>query len=206
VKTPPDSWADLFDPERLKKCKNRVSMLDDMREVIGAALIYLGHSPNTTNALHLQAAEKVLREQKKYLAKYDSESFKDSLASGEILLAQGWSGELAAAQADNPDLGFAVPKEGALMFVDNWCIPKGAPNKRLAEEFINFMLRPKISARNVQAVMYASTNEAAEKLIDPKILDGPAYCMPKDLKVWTLETPGDALDYYEHVWTNLRAE
>ena len=53
------------------------------------------------------------------------------------MLAQGWSGEIAMAQAQNPDIAFVVPAEGTFVFVDNWAIPKGARQKELAEDFMN---------------------------------------------------------------------
>ena len=87
-------------------------MLNDMREVIGAALIALGHSPETIDPQHLAEAQALLLQQKPFLAKYDSESFEDSLASGETVLAHGWSGEIAMAQSQNPDIAFVIPADG----------------------------------------------------------------------------------------------
>ena len=88
------------------------------------------------------------------------------------MLAQGWSGEIAMAQAQNPDVAFVIPAEGAFVFVDNWTIPKGTRQKELAEDFINFVLRPEISAMIVNHARYASVNEAATALVKPEILKG----------------------------------
>ena len=79
------------------------------------------------------------------------------------------------AQAENPDIAFIVPAEGTFVFVDNWAIPKGARQKELAMEFMNFVLRPEISAMIVNHARYASVNEAARALIKPEILNGPSY-------------------------------
>ena len=97
----PASWADLFQPARIERYRNRISMLNDMREVIGAALIFLGYSPNTADPQELARAKELLQQQKPFLAKYDSEAFGASLAAGETVLAQGWSGEIALAQSQN---------------------------------------------------------------------------------------------------------
>ncbi len=164
VHPPPTQWADLFEPTRIEPYKHRISMLNDMREVIGAALVALGHSPETTDPQHLAEAQALLLRQKPFLAKYDSESFEDSLASGETVLAHGWSGEIAMAQSQNPDIAFVIPTEGTFVFVDNWAIPKGARQKELAEDFINFVLRPEISAMIVNHARYASVNDAARAL------------------------------------------
>jgi spermidine/putrescine transport system substrate-binding protein len=201
---PPTGWADLFEPARIEPYKNRISMLNDMREVIGAALVALGHSPETTNPQHLAQAQALLQQQKSFLAKYDSESFEDSLASGETVLAQGWSGEIAMAQAQNPDIAFVIPAEGTFAFVDNWAIPKGTRQKELAEEFINFVLRPEISAMIVNHARYASVNEAARSLIKPEILNGPSYYWPEDGKLWWLHDFDDAGRLYERVWLELK--
>ncbi len=204
VMPPPARWADLFEPAWIEPYKNRISMLNDMREVIAAALVASGHSPESTDPQHLAQAQALLLRQKPFLAKYDSESFEDSLAAGETVLAQGWSGEIAMAQAENPDIAFIVPAEGTFVFVDNWAIPKGARQQELAMEFMNFVLRPEISAMIVNHARYASVNEAARALIKPEILNGPSYAWPQDTKLWWLHDFSDAGRLYERVWLELK--
>jgi spermidine/putrescine-binding protein len=201
---PPTHWANLFDPAWIEPYTNRISMLNDMREVIGAALVSRGYPPETADPQHLAQAQASLRQQKPLLAKYDSESFEDSLASGETVLAQGWSGEIAMAQSQNPDIAFIIPGEGTFVFVDNWAIPKGARQKELAEEFINFVLRPEISAKIVNHARYASVNEVARPLIRPEILNGPSYYWPEGTQFWWLSDLGDASRLYERVWLELK--
>lgn len=201
---PPTHWANLFDLAWIEPYTNRISMLNDMREVIGAALVSRGYPPETADPQHLAQAQASLRQQKPLLAKYDSESFEDSLASGETVLAQGWSGEIAMAQSQNPDIAFIIPGEGTFVFVDNWAIPKGARQKELAEEFINFVLRPEISAKIVNHARYASVNEAARPLIRPEILNGPSYYWPEGTQFWWLSDLGDAGRLYERVWLELK--
>ena len=204
VMPPPARWADLFEPSWIEPYKNRISMLNDMREVIAAALVASGHSPESSDPQHLAHAQALLLRQKPFLAKYDSESFEDSLASGETVLAQGWSGEIAMAQAQNPDVAFVVPAEGTFVFVDNWAIPKGAQQKELAMEFMNFVLRPEISAMIVNHARYASVNEAAKVFIKPEILNGPSYYWPEGTKLWWLHDFSDAGRLYERVWLELK--
>jgi spermidine/putrescine transport system substrate-binding protein len=204
VQPPPQRWADLFDPTWIEPYRHRFSMLNDMREVIGAALVALGHAPDSADPQHLAQAQALLRRQKPFLAKFDNESFEDSLVSGETMLAQGWSGEIAMAQSQNPDIAFVIPSEGAFVFVDNWAIPKGARQKALAEEFINFVLRPKISARIVNHARYASVNEDARPLVNPEILNGPSYLWPEGTKLWWLSDLGAAAPLYERIWLELK--
>jgi len=204
VQPAPSSWADLFDPARLKLYKGRVSMLNDMREAIGAALIYKGFSPNSRDPAQLAAARDVLLRQKPLLAKYDSENYEDSLVAGETVLAHGWSGEIFTAQKDNPDIQFALPREGTFLFVDNLVIPVRSKRKHTAEVFINYLLRPQVAARNSMTLRYPTPNEAARRLIDPK-LPGASYALPKDIKLYSIEDLGDAGRRYERVWTELKA-
>ena len=190
VMPPPTRWTDLFEPTRIEPYKNRISMLNDMREVIAAALVAFRALPESTDPQHLAQAQALLLQQP-FLAKYDSESFEDSLASGETVLAQGWSGEIAMAQAQNPDIAFVVPAEGTFVFVDNWAIP-GCAAERVGRGFLNFVLRPEISAMIVNHARYASVNEAARAFIKPEILNGPSYAWPEDTKLWWLHDFNDA--------------
>ena len=205
VDPPPTSWADLFEPARLEKYKNRVSMLDDPREAIGAALKYLGHSFNTPDPDKLEQAKLALLTQKPYLAKYDSEAFEDSLAAGETVIAHGWSGEIAIAKTQNPDIEYVLPQEGVVIWTDNLAIPKTSKNKELAERFINFLLKPEISAMISNFTYYASPNETAQLFIKPQILNGPSYYLPEGVNLEWIEDIGEATKLYDRIWTEIKA-
>ncbi len=201
---PPAGWDDLFNPDKLRRHKGRVSVLNDMRETIGAALIYCGFSPNTTDPRQLEAAKQVLLAQKPFLAKYDSEAYKESLAAGETLLAHGWSGELLARRDENPDVAFVVPREGSFLFVDNLAVPRNARSQYTAEVFINYLLRPEVAAKNTNTLRYPTPNEAAWALIDPK-LEGAAYRVPEGITLHSIRDIGEAARLYERVWTEVKA-
>lgn len=200
----PTGWDDLFNPDKLKRYQGRVSMLNDMREAIGAALIYKGFSPNSIQPEELEMAKRVLLAQKPYLAKYDSEAYKESLAAGETLLAHGWSGELFAVQASNPNVGFVVPKEGSFLFVDNLVIPKASEKIATAEAFINYLLRPDVAANNSNFLRYPTPNGAAKSLINPS-LAGANYRLPANIRFHSIEDLGAAGKLYEKIWTEVKA-
>jgi len=172
--TPPDSWAALFDPKQLEPFKGKASMLDDERESIGAALVYMGKSINDTDPKDLQAAEDLLIAQKPLLAAYNSSDFNRKLASEEVVIAHAWNG--GAGQAftglddfpGNPNIGFVIPKEGGTIWQDNMMIVGDSPNKYTAEVFINYMLDPQVGAKNTDYVLYGTPNLGAFKLLDPK--------------------------------------
>jgi spermidine/putrescine-binding protein len=200
----PASWDDLFNPAKLKRYQGRISMLNDMREAIGAALIYKGYSPNSTNPVQLDAARRLLLAQKPLLAKYDSEGYEDSLVAGETMLAHGWSGELFTAQKESDDLEFVVPKEGSFLFVDNMVIPKSSTRKQLAQQFIDYLLRPEVAAKNSSSLGYPTPNAAAKPLLDPKAR-GANYELPAKVKFHSIEDVEAAGELYEKIWTEVKA-
>lgn len=207
IETPPTSWADLFDPARLERYRDRVSMLDDPRETIGAALKYLGYSVNSTDLAALEAAKELLRAQKPYLARYDSETYDDFLLTGDLVLAHGWSGEFAKARLENPDIRYVIPQEGGVIWADNLAIPKGSQRIDLAHTFIDFLLRPQINAKIVNFLRYPSTNEAAQAYILPEIVNDPAIYPPEEIveKLEWIKDLGEATALYEAVWDEIKS-
>ena len=163
---PPESWGAIFEPDQVCNLSGFVTMLDDEREVIGAALLYLGYSYNETDPEAQKKAEELLKAQKECLAGYDSDNFTASLTSEEILLAHAWSGGTALARAENENVAYTIPKEGGTIWQDNMTIPADAPRKYTAEVFINYILDPEIGAQLSNWTDYFTPNQAAEPLLD----------------------------------------
>jgi putrescine transport system substrate-binding protein len=179
----PDSWDIVFKPENLAKFKEcGVMMLDSADDILPAALHYLGLDPNSTNEAELQKAADLLASVRPSVRKFHSSEYLGALASGEICLAVGWSGDVKQAQkraAEAKDsakgggieVGYAIPKTGAQMFFDNFAIPKDAKNVAEAHEFINYMLRSDVAAKNTNFLGYPNGNLESQKLINPAILN-----------------------------------
>src|SRR4029079_10500070 len=112
-----------------------------------------------------------------YVRKFHSSEYLSALATGEICLVVGWSGDIMqarsrAAEAKNGiEIGYAIPKEGAQMFFDNLAIPADAQHVAEAYELINYLYRPEVAAKNSDFLSYANGNLASQKLVDPKILN-----------------------------------
>jgi spermidine/putrescine transport system substrate-binding protein len=160
--TPPDSWAVLFD--RNEHC-GRSSLLEDQRETIGAALVYLGYDWNSADpAAHEQALQLLLKA-RECVAGFDSANYIGNLASGEILVAESWGFAAGIARLDNPDVHYVIPKEGGTIWQDNFVIPADAPDPYTAEVFINYMLEPDIGAMLTEFTLGFTPNTAVEPLL-----------------------------------------
>jgi spermidine/putrescine transport system substrate-binding protein len=164
------TWA-MFERTDLK---GRMTMLNDMRETIGAALKFLGYSLNTTNDDQLNAAKEVLIRWKKNLAKFENEQYKTGLASGEFLLVHGYSGDIMQVQKENKDIEFAVPKEGTSFSCDDLVISKNAAQVKLAHQFINYLYEPTVSAENTEFISYLCPNTASYAKLSADLKNNPA--------------------------------
>jgi putrescine transport system substrate-binding protein len=175
-----DSWDFVFKPENIAKFKDcGVYMLDSSDDILSAALKYLNLDPNTKEPSEIERAADLVGKIRPYVRKFHSSEYLNALATGEICFVVGWSGDIKqahkrATEAKNGvEIGYTIPKEGAQMFFDNLAIPKDARNVAEAHEFINFLLRPEVAARNSNFLGYANGNLASQKFIDPAILNDP---------------------------------
>jgi putrescine transport system substrate-binding protein len=173
-----DSWDIIFDPDKLAKFKDcGVQMLDSADDILPAALNYLGLDPNSTKTDDLEKAAALVSKIRPSVRKFHSSEYLNALATGEICLVVGWSGDIKQAQSraaeahNGVEIGYAIPKEGAQMFFDNLAIPADANNVTEAYELINYLYRPDVAAKNSDFLSYANGNLASQKLIDPKIIN-----------------------------------
>jgi len=208
----PASWEYLYNPENAAEFEGRISMLDDMREVLGSALIYLGYSPNTTDEAELEEAKQVVLAIKPYIAAFDSDTYEDNMLTGDIALALGWSGDIFTAQVEDENIDYVIPEEGAVKWTDNLCITADAakdPQRlEMAYQWIDFLNRPEIAAMNTDFVWYASPNAAAEEFIDPEILGYEAVYPSEEVfsRLHWLENVGDATELYSRIWTEISTQ
>ena len=170
-----DSWGSVFEPDQIAKFKDcGVHLLDSSDDVMSAALHYLGLDPNSSAPADLQKAADLLVKVRPYVRKFHSSEYINALASGEICLALGYSGDIkqaqkrAAAANSGIAIDYAIPKEGAPLWFDNMAIPKDAPHVAAAHKLINYMLDSQVAARNSNFVSYANGDRPSD-LIDPAI-------------------------------------
>src|ERR1700738_4691411 len=209
-----DSWDIVFKPETLARFRDcGIHMLDSADDIFPAALGYLGLDPNSTKAADLEKAADLVGKIRPYVRKFHSSEYLSALATGEICLVVGWSGDIMqarsrAAEAKNDiEIGYAIPKEGAQMFFDNLAIPADAKNDTEAYELINYLYRPEVAAKNSDFLSYANGNLASQKLVDPKILNDkniyPDEATLKNLFVITARDPATQR-VINRLWTRVK--
>ncbi len=192
------SW-NLFNRADLK---GRMTLLDDMREVLGAALKTLGYSVNTTNPEELQKAKELVLKWRKNIVKFDAEAFAKGFAAGEFWVVHGYAENVFLELDSNmrKNVEFFIPKEGSAMYMDNMVILKDAKNKEFAYKFINFIHEPQVYAKIVDFLMLPSINVEARQLRKVK----PNYDIPDLANSEFKEDLGANLELYNKIWQEIR--
>ena len=212
---PVDSWDLVFKPENLSKLAScGVNFLDSVDEILPIVLNYNGLDPNSLNTKDWTgSAADVMHKIRPHITKFHSSSYIDSLANGDICLAVGWSGDVLQASdaAANADKGvtveYFIPKEGAPLWVDMMGIPASASNVDNAHKFLNYLMRPEVTAAITNYVWYANANAASNEFIDQEILDHTGiYPTPEaKAKLFTFDVlPPKVTRAANRAWTDIR--
>lgn len=196
-------WADLWDPAY----RNKLLLLNDMREVFSMGLRTLGYSINTTDENQIRAAYEKLVELMPNVRVFDSESPKTKFLANEVVAGMLWNGEVYQGSLENPNLQYSYPEEGATLWIDSLVISAGAQNVDAAHQFIDFVLRPEIAKQINEEVGYSSPNLPAIQLLPEKMRNNRAlYPTDADLSKADFQADvGDALTIYDRYWQRLKA-
>jgi len=196
------SWS-IFSREDLR---NRMTMLDDMREVMGDALAYLGYSVNTTNPTQINEARDLINNYwKPNLVKFDADAFGKGYANGDFWVVQGYAEVVYEEIADNAqlmkDTVYFVPKEGGPAYLDSMCILKGSKNIDLAYKFIDFIHRPEIYAEFTDSFGFPATANIPAR--EYKTVE-PWYTIEDLVNTELKDDLGPALELYNTAWNSIR--
>jgi putrescine transport system substrate-binding protein len=172
-----DSWDDVFNPAKIARFKDcGIYLLDSSDDIMTAGLHYLRLDPNSSNPADLERVTNLLMKIRPYVRKFHSSEYINALATGEACFAVGFSGDVkqaqkrAAAAKAGIQIGYSIPKEGAQLWFDNLAIPKDAPHAAAALALINYLLDPRVAAKNTNFISYANGNLASQKFIKKSIL------------------------------------
>jgi len=194
------SWS-IFSRTDLR---DRMTMLDDMREVMGDALVFLGYSVNTTDRSQIEEAKNLINNSwKPNLVKFDAEAFGKGYANGDFWVVQGYPEVVFEEIADNSQLKkdtvFFIPQEGGPAYIDSMCILKGSKNVDLAHKFINFIHRPEIYAEFADIFGFPATANVPARMHKT----GESWYSEEELANVELKKDiGSALDLYNDAWFN----
>jgi spermidine/putrescine transport system substrate-binding protein len=166
------SWIELF------TYAGNVAWLDHDRAMLGVALLILGYDPNTNNASQVAEARQYLVANSANVQDIAEDDGQDQLRAGSVDMAVEYNGDIfqIMSECECDDYAYAIPQEGALLWVDNLAIPVGAPNKALAEVFIDYILDQQVGADISNYTAYASPNQASidSGLIEEQYLNNSA--------------------------------
>jgi len=179
VKTAPDSWNAFADAAL---AGGNGFLLEEARDVVSAALLANGKDVNAVDAASLAAAKATLLDWRKAIKGFTGET-KDHLLTGEAWLLMAYNGDVAQAMQEQPGkFAFAVPKEGGVLWIDNFVIPKHAPQKGLAHKFIDYVLDPKVAARISTGIRYALANTGVAAHLPDDLKHDAVIYAPDDVK------------------------
>jgi spermidine/putrescine transport system substrate-binding protein len=203
ITDPVASYA-MFDRADLK---GRITLLDDMREVLGAALRSLGFSLNSKDPAELAKARDIAIRWKKNIAKFESEQYKSGLASGEFHLVQGYAGDLLQVADENQDIVVKIPMEGAAFSCDDLCIPVTSAQTALAHKFINFVTDPANAAANMEVIAFRAPNSGAYLLLSEDFRGSEALFPSPEVfaRCEPIDDLGDALALWSKTWDEVKA-
>ncbi len=186
---PVDSWSLVFDPAFAAKLADcGIAMLDSSSDMLPSALAYLGLDPTSDSEEDMTKATELIEAVRPYIRYFHSSQYISDLANGEICVAVGFSGDMflaadRAVEAGNGiEIAYSIPKEGALLSFDMLAIPSDAPNPENAHAFIDFIMKPEISAAITNTVYYANANAASLPLVDPEIANDPSIYPTDEVK------------------------
>ncbi len=204
VPGPVDSWRILWD----ERYRGRILMFDDMLECFDLAHRLLGHQLAAANLAHLDEALALLQKQAPLLRKRESNLINEMLLGGEVDLAQNWNGGALRLMSEHPEFRFVVPKEGTVLFVDNLCLLKSAPNPEAAHQFLDFILDPRNASRNMESILYAMPIPEAQKLMSAELRDNTTMFPSLDdmAKFSVVSDLGPFLPEIQARWIRLKSQ
>jgi len=213
-KAPTDSWELVFNPANAAKLKDcGITMLDAPTEIIPAAMKYLGLDPRSTKKADFEKGAALLMKIRPYVRYFNSSQYISDLANGDVCVSVGWSGDVfqsrdRATEAKNGvEIGYSIPKQGALQWFDTLAIPADSKHKDAAHTFINFIMDAQITADITNFVWYANGNKASLPMVEQEIKDDAGIFPTPEVKnkLWGSKVYNKKTDrIVTRLWTKVK--
>ena len=200
VKEPIRGYGDVF----CGKYHGRIVALSDPREWLGWALCHLGLPVNEVTPEVLDKVRGVWEQWMPQVAIFDSDNAAEVMLRGRADLALTWSGDAGALLEESPAFQYIYPREGAHRYVDCLAIPRGAPNRDAAEQFINFILRPEISIMISEQIPFTNPNQEAFKRLSEAARSNPASYPPGNADLRSFRALGEMAERVDKLFNDLR--
>jgi spermidine/putrescine transport system substrate-binding protein len=203
LKNPPQDWEYLWQNKEL--LFKRMTLLNDVREVMGAALRMLGYSYNSKNEAEIKQAYEKLKELKGAIAAFETDAWRNQIVAGDLILAMCYSSDGVKINQENPKLKYVIPKSGSSLWTDTVVILQTAPNPEGAYSWLNFILQPEVAAKISQVLTIATPNRAAYEQLPKKIQTNTELFPPENLlqKCESIAPLGATEEIYNRYWTEL---
>ncbi|GAX40760.1 polyamine ABC transporter, polyamine-binding protein [Tolypothrix sp. NIES-4075] len=200
---PPEDWDYLW--QNQKQLSKRMTLLNDVREVMGAALKMLGYSFNSKNESEIKQAYEKLKSLKPAIAAFDTDAWRNQILAGDLILAMCYSADAVKMTKENPKLKYVAPRSGSSLWTDTIVIPKTAPNIDGAYAWINFLLQPKVAAQISERLSISTPNRAGFEQLPKSLQNNTTLFPPKSvLEKCERGIPlGKFEEVYERYWTQL---
>lgn len=177
------TWGMVFDTYQTWIYAGRVSLLADGRQVLAAAMFYLGYSPNSTDRVQVRMAADLVAAAQTHLGGFDSEEYASRLVEGVFDVAHGKSDQfLEVLPAATADFRYAIPGEGAVAWVDRMAVPVTSRRPCSAHSFIDFILEPRNGAEAANYSKVATPNLAALQYVLPELAANPSVYPPPEVQ------------------------
>ncbi|AFZ13920.1 extracellular solute-binding protein family 1 [Crinalium epipsammum PCC 9333] len=204
LKNQPQDWNYLWDQQ--KQLSRKMTLQNDLREVMGATLKMLGYSYNSTDPQQIKQAYEKLAQLKPSIASFTSDAWRSQILTGDLLVAMCVSSDANDLIPEAENLQYVLPRSGSSLWTDTLVIPKTAPNPEAAYAWINYMLQPEVTAAICQRLSFATPNKVAFNLLPPDVRDNPVLFPPESLLAkceGIAPLPDKVKEIYEAYWTKL---
>lgn len=200
-------WADLWDGQYAGK----IGLRAQPREILGMTLTSLGCPFASENPRDLEVALQRLLALKPSVAmlNIETDDAVEKLLQGEVAVLHGYAEDYLDAHAENPAVAYVLPMEGSALWGESYAIPATGHHRQHAERFINFLLRPEITAQIINDKKYAQPNEAALALVKPEIRNNPVvFPDDKELRNGSVILPlsPEGKKLYADIWSRFMTE